>query len=201
MGDGCLFQQNLHNDNLGFIASHLLTGIILGEFPQLKEIAMSHTDVTIGRNRSEPTSKTTRVALVCLLVSVVLMPIVLLTACSNSDMARQRLKNEAEDNYGVMRTVTVYSQTGEKIESYHGKIDIAYGTDSSSSSEPTNKVDLVFFDGSEPVDRVVISGPAIVIADNDGYSEQEYAKKGETSDAKTDNDGGGEASDASKTTE
>lgn len=93
----------------------------------------------------------------------------MLTGCSNSDQAREQLKRESEDSYGIPRTVTVYSQTGEKINSYYGRIDIEYGT---TSEGATDKVDLVFFDGDKPVDRVVISGPAIVIADNDGSAEQ-----------------------------
>lgn len=88
-----------------------------------------------------------------------------LTGCTNSDKVRQNMRKDAEDNYGVMRTVTAYSSTGEQIGQWHGKIDVQY-TDTSSSSSWMPRVDLVVFDGSEPVDRVIISG-AIVVVDND----------------------------------
>ena len=85
--------------------------------------------------------------------------------CTNSDIAREQLRQESENNYGVMRTVTAYSSTGEQIGQWHGKIDVAY-TDSSSESSYMPRVDIVVFDGDEPVDRIIISG-AIVIVDND----------------------------------
>ena len=85
-----------------------------------------------------------------------------LCACTNSDEARYQLKAESENNYGVMRTVTAYSSTGEQIGQWHGKIDVDY-TDSEGYMD---RVDIVIFDGSTPVDRVIISG-AIVIVDND----------------------------------
>ena len=61
-----------------------------------------------------------------------------------------------------MRTVTAYSSTGEQIGQWHGKIDVDY-TDSEGYMP---RVDLVVFDGSTPIDRIIISG-AIVIVDND----------------------------------
>lgn len=103
----------------------------------------------------------------------------LMVGCSNSDQARQQLKREAEDGYGVLRTVTAYSQTGEEIGSWYGKIDIEYG---GSDSESSDKVDLVFFDGDKPIDRVVISGPAIVVADNEGETETRDEGKRDDSD-------------------
>lgn len=133
------------------------------------------------------------------LVATVALSACLLAGCSNSDQARARLKQEAEDGYGVMRTVTAYSQTGEEIGSWHGKIDIEYGTTGDKSG---NKVDLVFFDGSEPVDRVILSGPVIVVADNDSYSEQEYATHQDGTPAtEADADGDAKAPDAAKATE
>lgn len=89
----------------------------------------------------------------------------LLTGCTNSDKARNQMRAESEDNYGIMRTVTAYSSTGEQIGQWHGKIDVQY-TDTSSESSYMPRVDLVVFDGSTPIDRIIISG-AIVIVDND----------------------------------
>ena len=95
---------------------------------------------------------------------------------------RPGLKQEAEDGYGVMRTVTSYSQTGEPIGSWHGKINIEYGT---SGDESSNKVDLVFFDGDEPVNRIILSGPVIVVADNDAPAGEGKGTGGDTvTDAK-----------------
>lgn len=88
-----------------------------------------------------------------------------LSGCTNSDQVRYQLKTESENNYGVMRTVTAYSSTGEQIGQWHGKIDVQY-TDTSSESSYMPRVDLVVFDGSTPIDRIIISG-AIVIVDND----------------------------------
>ena len=87
------------------------------------------------------------------------------SGCSNSDSARYQLKQESENNYGVMRTVTAYSSTGEQIGQWHGKIDVQYA-DSTSDSTKADRVDIVLFDGSTPIDRIIISG-AIVIVDND----------------------------------
>lgn len=90
-----------------------------------------------------------------------------LTGCAtNSDKARYEMKQQSEDNYGVMRTVTAYTQAGEQIGQWHGKIDVTYAYDGGSESKINGRVDLVVFDGSEPVDRIVISN-AIVIVDND----------------------------------
>ena len=88
-----------------------------------------------------------------------------MAGCTNSDRARETLRRESEDNYGVMRTVTAYGATGEQIGQWHGKIDVQY-TDTSSDSSNMERVDLVVFDGETPVDRIIISG-AIVIVDND----------------------------------
>lgn len=85
--------------------------------------------------------------------------------CTNSDIAREQLRQESENNYGVMRTVTAYSSTGEQIGQWHGKIDVQY-TDTSSESSHMPRVDIVVFDGDEPVDRIIISG-ATVVVDND----------------------------------
>ena len=85
--------------------------------------------------------------------------------CTNSDMARYQLKNESENNYGVMRTVTAYSSTGEQIGQWHGKIDVQYTT-STSDVQHAERVDIVIFDGNTPIDRIIISG-GIVIVDND----------------------------------
>lgn len=85
-----------------------------------------------------------------------------LSGCTNSDEARYQLKRESEDNFGVMRTVTAYSSTGEQIGQWHGKIDVQYVGGESYAE----RVDVVVFDGSEPVDRIIISG-ATVVVDND----------------------------------
>ena len=85
--------------------------------------------------------------------------------CTNSDKARYEMKMESEDNYGVMRTVTAYSTTGEQLGQWHGKIDVQY-MDTTSSYNYADRVDLVIFDGSKPIDRIIISG-AIVVVDND----------------------------------
>ena len=85
-----------------------------------------------------------------------------LSGCTNSDIAREQLRQESEDNYGVMRTVTAYSVTGEQIGQWHGKIDVQY----TNSTSDMHRVDLVVFDGSTPIDRIIISG-AIVVVDND----------------------------------
>ena len=81
---------------------------------------------------------------------------------TNSNEVRYQLKRESEDNYGVMRTVTAYSSTGEQIGQWHGKIDVKY-TNSETAME---RVDIVVFDGEAPIDRIIISG-ATVIVDND----------------------------------
>lgn len=88
-----------------------------------------------------------------------------LSGCTNSDVAREQLRQESENNYGIMRTVTAYSSTGEQIGQWHGKIDVQY-TDTSSESSHMERVDIVVFDGETPIDRIIISG-ATVIVDND----------------------------------
>lgn len=82
--------------------------------------------------------------------------------CTNSDVAREQMRRESEDNYGVMRTVTAYSTTGEQIGQWHGKIDVQYW----SGETDYPRVDVVVFDGSTPTDRIIISG-ATVVVDND----------------------------------
>ena len=99
---------------------------------------------------------------VSLMACLMLVGTLALSGCTNSDRARETLRRESEDNYGVMRTVTAYGATGEQIGQWHGKIDVQYI--SSTSDHP--RVDLVFFDGDTPVDRVIISG-GIVVVDND----------------------------------
>lgn len=96
---------------------------------------------------------------------IVALMVASLSGCTNSDQVRYQLKAESENNYGVMRTVTAYSSTGEQIGQWHGKIDVQY-TDTSSESSYMPRVDLVVFDGSTPIDRIIISG-ATVIVDND----------------------------------
>ena len=96
-------------------------------------------------------------------VACVLALVLALVGCTNSDKARQSMRNESEDNYGVMRTVTAYGLTGEKIGEWHGKIDVQYTCNGQDTCE---RVDLVVFDGSDPVDRIIISN-AIVVVDND----------------------------------
>lgn len=88
-----------------------------------------------------------------------------MAGCTNSDWVRNQLKNESESMYGVMRTVTAYSSTGEQIGQWHGKIDVQYAT-STSDVQNAERVDVVIFDGEKPVDRIIISG-ATVIVDND----------------------------------
>lgn len=85
-----------------------------------------------------------------------------MAGCTNSDEVRYQLKAESENNYGVMRTVTAYSSTGEQIGQWHGKIDVQYVK----SEYNPDRVDVIVFDGSTPIDRIVISG-ATVIVDND----------------------------------
>lgn len=96
---------------------------------------------------------------------VVLYFVLLFGGCTNSDRARNQLRRESEDNYGTMRTVTAYSQTGKELGSWHGKIDVQYAYDGS-DGKVNGRVDLVVFDGETPVDRIVISN-AIVVVDND----------------------------------
>ena len=86
------------------------------------------------------------------------------SACTNSDKARRDMRIESEDNYGVMRTVTAYSTNGKEIGQWHGKIDVQYTCDGSYGAN--ERVDVVVFDGEDPVDRIVISG-ATVVVDND----------------------------------
>lgn len=88
-----------------------------------------------------------------------------LTGCmTNSDAARLDMKRESENDYGVMRTVTAYTPAGEQLGQWHGKIDVAYSYDGSYCAN--ERVDVVVFDGSRVVDRIIISN-AIVIVDND----------------------------------
>ena len=90
-----------------------------------------------------------------------------LSACSNSGIERQKLKQESEMGYGVARTVKAYSATGEQIGEWHGNIDVEYASDKTEGGVGDTRVDLVFFDGSTATDRIVISGAAIVVTDND----------------------------------
>ncbi len=87
---------------------------------------------------------------------------VALVGCTNSDRVRNQLRDESEDNYGIERTVTAYSSTGEEIGQWHGKIDVQYVGGTSYAE----RVDVVVFDGETPVDRIIISG-ATVVVDND----------------------------------
>lgn len=64
-----------------------------------------------------------------------------------------------------MRTVTAYSSTGEQIGQWHGMIDVQYLSQDVNGSTP-ERVDIVIFDGSTAIDRIIISG-ATVIVDND----------------------------------
>ena len=96
----------------------------------------------------------------------VLALILALVGCTNSDRVRNEMRNESEDNYGVMRTVTAYSITGERIGEWHGKIDVQYTYDGTTSTCANGRIDIVVFDGETPVDRIIISG-ATVVVDND----------------------------------
>ena len=87
-----------------------------------------------------------------------------LAGCTNSDMARQEMKNKSEYECGVMRTVTAYALNGEQIGQWSGKIDVDYAY--SGTCAANERVDIVVFDGSEVVDRIIISN-AIVVVDND----------------------------------
>ena len=91
--------------------------------------------------------------------TMMLLAMCMLAGCTPSDVARGKLKRESEISYGVTRTVTAYSHTGEQIGKWHGKIDVDY-------SDDNDRVDIVVFDGKSPVDRIVISD-ATVIVDND----------------------------------
>lgn len=106
--------------------------------------------------------RTLTVTVVLMLITLWTLVIILLSGCTNSDKAREAMRKESEDNYGVMRTVTAYSNTGEQLGQWHGMIDIQY----IDNEYNMQRVDLVIFDGTEPVDRVILSG-CIVIADND----------------------------------
>ena len=97
--------------------------------------------------------------IVAALVSAALM-----SGCTNSDIARSQLMQESEDNCGVMRTVTAY-QAGVCIGEWHGKIDVQYTY--SGTYGACERVDLVMFDGNTAIDRVIISGDAAVVVDND----------------------------------
>lgn len=85
-----------------------------------------------------------------------------LSGCTNSDIAREQLRQKSEDNCGIMRTVTAYSSTGEQIGQWHGKIDVQYV----GGESYIERIDVVVFDGETPVDRIIISG-ATVVVDND----------------------------------
>lgn len=82
-----------------------------------------------------------------------------LAGCSSIE--RQQMRNQSEYGYGVPRTVTAYSTTGEQVGQWNGNIDVAYVAEGG-----VPRVDLVIFDGEKAVDRVVISG-AIVVVDNE----------------------------------
>ena len=97
-----------------------------------------------------------------LLAAICVILCLLMCACTNSDSAREKMRQDSENGYGVMRTVIAYGANGKQIGKWHGKIDVQF-SDSQSSME---RVDIVMFDGEEPVDRVIISG-AIVVVDND----------------------------------
>lgn len=88
-----------------------------------------------------------------------------IAGCTNSDVAREKMRKEAEESYGVMRTVTAYSTNGKQIGQWHGKIDVQY-IRSTSDVVDAERVDVVVFDGDTPIDRIIISG-AIVVVDND----------------------------------
>lgn len=94
------------------------------------------------------------------LAAIALALAIVSCGCTNSDKAREQMRQEAEDSYGVMRTVTAYSSTGEQVGQWHGKIDVQYWD----GGYP--RVDVVVFDGSTPTDRIIISG-ATVVVDND----------------------------------
>lgn len=97
-----------------------------------------------------------------ILVAVWTITILMLSGCTNSDKAREAMRKEAEENYGIMRTVTAYSVSGEKLGQWHGMIDVQY-TDNDYNMQ---RVDLVIFDGDKPVDRVILSGCSVIV-DND----------------------------------
>lgn len=93
--------------------------------------------------------------------------VVALSACTNSGIEREKLKRESEFGYGVARTVKAYSSTGEPIGEWHGNIDVEYVSEKTEGGVGDTRVDLVFFDGDTATDRIVISGGAIVVVDND----------------------------------
>ena len=95
------------------------------------------------------------------LITISLATILALGGCSNSDKARYQMMEESEHNYGVPRIVKVY-QNAELIGEYEGTIDVEYV----GSEEQVRRVDLVFFDGETPVNRVIISGNNTVIVEN-----------------------------------
>lgn len=105
------------------------------------------------------------IAIIFIPLFLMLFLAIALSGCTNSDVAREKMRQEAEESYGVMRTVTAYSSTGKQIGQWHGKIDVQY-TRSTSDVANAERVDVVVFDGDTPIDRIIISG-AIVVVDND----------------------------------
>lgn len=106
--------------------------------------------------------RTLTATVVLMLIALWTLVIILLSGCTNSDKAREAMRKESEDNYGIMRTVTAYSVSGEQLGQWHGMIDVQY-TDNDYNMQ---RVDLVIFDGDKPVDRVILSGCSVIV-DND----------------------------------
>lgn len=67
---------------------------------------------------------------------------------------REVRTRESNWNGGIERTVTVYSQTGEKIDEWHGKFDV----------DCNGKSNEVMFDSEDG--RVIIEGGIVVISEN-----------------------------------
>lgn len=87
--------------------------------------------------------KTVLVALVCTMAAM-------FSGCAGCDRMGKTIGSDLDG--GLHRTVTVYSNTGEKIKEWHGKFDV---------SESTNEV---YFDLDDK--RVIIHG-GIVINEED----------------------------------
>jgi len=94
---------------------------------------------------------------------VVVLLAVALAGCTETNRARYEKRMESEHGYGVMRTVTAYSSTGEQIGQWHGKIDVDYVVSDTGGGGSNERVDILVFDGETVVDRIIISGATVIV--------------------------------------
>lgn len=82
-----------------------------------------------------------------------------LSGCASCTRELNRM--ETDFGKGVPRTVTLYSATGQQVQSWNGIIDVEYGDD--------GHVDLLFFDQDGNVqDRIIVSvGGGSLVVDNE----------------------------------